>query len=1020
MVKLFSSYHNKLIFLILVLSLIPIIIITSYLYIDKISTQEKILKDEMISSSENGANNVGMWIEERKNNIQSIANNQEIITATKQLLDPNIGNEELFAARLSLEKQLNIAFHNYNWLDEIIINNPKTGYVIFYTGITPPKISFNDEKYFQDAIAKKIGMSDIYASAEIIKNEYGKYEQGVPTLLISVPIAGEVGLEGVLSARVNVFKMDTKASISSKFTSIDGFLINSDGYFISKPAFVKEALDSNLMAKRAELELRANGLNSKEFHAYQESDNHGTVWNVNGFNNYVGNFVIGSVTSVKGTNWSYVTQINKDDAYSDIHKLQIMLLSSIGLIVAVICMTSILFANNLLNPIKELTKTMENAIDENGVINLIKNFDSSINENNEISKLYVTFSRLMNITKKSIQNLKLAENKFRTLYDEMPDLCRTINDEGVILDCNKVYARSLGYSREEIIGTSIFDHVDKSHLAAIHDSFETWKKTGLVTNREIWLKRKDGSIFPALISATNLYDENGKRIGSNSVIKDMTETYSAKKELEDLYNENPDLLSTVNPEGIVLNCNKTHAAILGYTREELIGKSIFNYVADKSIENAMSLFSSFIANGKIRDNEIWIKKRDGSNFPCLISANGRFDENGKLTEGVFTIKDISDLYNTRKILHEKEKQITISEEKAKNSRLIAIGETASRLGHDLRNPLSIIMNTFAILKLKSKNVVLDESILKKYDIIERAISRMSHQIEDVLDFVRIKPLELGSHSLVEIIKGLSDKITKPVNVKINLPQNDLKITCDSKKLEIVFINIITNAVQAMGDKGEITIKITDDKDNSCISIENSGPGIPDEILSKIFDPLFTTKQTGTGLGLVSSKNIVEQHGGSITVKNNPTTFTILLPMNPTENSEVRINPHIGDEPYNIQLMRYYEEALAQAARNYAFTGDKKWEQRYRILEPASDKLLKKAIKNADKKDKAFFLVMDKANHDLVEIETAALELVNNGQASKAVKILESNEYERQRKILRDGLAEQANAIESNELNQTSQ
>jgi signal transduction histidine kinase len=124
--------------------------------------------------------------------------------------------------------------------------------------------------------------------------------------------------------------------------------------------------------------------------------------------------------------------------------------------------------------------------------------------------------------------------------------------------------------------------------------------------------------------------------------------------------------------------------------------------------------------------------------------------------------------------------------------------------------------------------------------------------------------------------------------------------------------------------------------------------------------------------------------------------------------------------YNIQLMRYYEEVLAQAARNYAFTSNKKWEQRYLLLHPESDKLLKKAIETADKKDKEFFLAMDKSNLDLVEMETQALELVNNGQASEAVKLLESDEYERRRKILRDGLAEQVDATKPSELDQTSE
>lgn len=104
----------------------------------------------------------------------------------------------------------------------------------------------------------------------------------------------------------------------------------------------------------------------------------------------------------------------------------------------------------------------------------------------------------------------------------------------------------------------------------------------------------------------------------------------AEEQYRYLYDNDPDLLGTISTEGILLNCNKTYAAVLGSTKEELIGKPVFDYVADRSIEDAMTSFSSFLANGKIRDNEIWIKRRDGSIFPSLISANGRFDENGKL------------------------------------------------------------------------------------------------------------------------------------------------------------------------------------------------------------------------------------------------------------------------------------------------------------------------------------------------------------------------------------------------------
>ena len=89
--------------------------------------------------------------------------------------------------------------------------------------------------------------------------------------------------------------------------------------------------------------------------------------------------------------------------------------------------------------------------------------------------------------------------------------------------------------------------------------------------------------------------------------------------------------------------------------------------------------------------------------------------------------------------------------------------------------------------------------------------------------------------------------------------------------------MINNSIQAIETGGRITIKASEDKDHSIIQIEDSGSGIPSEILVKIFEPLFTTKSMGTGLGLASCKHIVEEHGGSITVQNNPTIFTIKMP-----------------------------------------------------------------------------------------------------------------------------------------------
>src|SRR3972149_3950053 len=166
-----------------------------------------------------------------------------------------------------------------------------------------------------------------------------------------------------------------------------------------------------------------------------------------------------------------------------------------------------------------------------------------------------------------------------------------------------------------------------------------------------------------------------------------------------------------------------------------------------------------------------------------------------------------------------------------SERLSSIGSLSSRLAHDLRNPLSVIKNSMEILKFRL-NDNMDENINHQIAMVGRAVSRMSHQIEDVLDFVNIASLKLK------------------------------------------------NASQAMEGKGEISIRVLDQKEDVLIEIEDQGQGIPQENMDKIFEPLFTTKQSGTGLGLASCISIVEKHGGSISMRNNPTVFTVQLPKVP--------------------------------------------------------------------------------------------------------------------------------------------
>ncbi|CUR52173.1 Histidine kinase [Nitrosotalea devaniterrae] len=219
-----------------------------------------------------------------------------------------------------------------------------------------------------------------------------------------------------------------------------------------------------------------------------------------------------------------------------------------------------------------------------------------------------------------------------------------------------------------------------------------------------------------------------------------------------------------------------------------------------------------------------------------------------------------------------------TENTIKTEKLVTLGQMSSNISHDLRNPMAVIKNSIDLLNIKYKDQ-LNPGILEHIAKMDRAIFNMSMMVSDILNFARTKSLDLEDHSLTKVITHAISTIIVPSNVKIILPQNDITLKFDEAKLESVFYNLILNAVQSMDQtEGKITIKIIEKIDDKVqIQIQNSGPAIPDELLTKIFEPLFTTKQRGTGLGLPSCKNVVEQHHGTIYASNNPTTFTITLP-----------------------------------------------------------------------------------------------------------------------------------------------
>jgi len=349
------------------------------------------------------------------------------------------------------------------------------------------------------------------------------------------------------------------------------------------------------------------------------------------------------------------------------------------------------------------------------------------------------------------------------------------------------------------------------------------------------------------------------------------------------------IVSVTDETGDIVYANKKFCKISKYSERDLIGQ---NHRILKSDEHPPKFFTELwdtISSGNVWDGEIKNRRKDGSfywgrtviipimssedNITNYVSVTNDFTKEKEIQERLLKMEEQL-LKQNKTLLSQVESK---SAELVKSERLATIGTMASRIAHDLKQPLTI-MYTYAEMLSPEILPKLDSKDKEKWLRLQNAIFDMNRIIEDVLDFARTTEIKKKKSSLLRILKLAINNVKSSYGIEINLPENDISLRCDARKIEGVLSNMLNNAVQALEGQGEIDLTTSSDSKFVTIRIKDSGPGIPEDHFDKIFEPMFTTKKTGTGLGLVICKSIIEQHGGSISVSNKPTTFTIKLPI----------------------------------------------------------------------------------------------------------------------------------------------
>jgi signal transduction histidine kinase len=265
-----------------------------------------------------------------------------------------------------------------------------------------------------------------------------------------------------------------------------------------------------------------------------------------------------------------------------------------------------------------------------------------------------------------------------------------------------------------------------------------------------------------------------------------------------------------------------------------------------------------------------------------IPVSSHKDEVGAL------IREFNDMENQ---LSEREEELERkNKELLQSKKLAAIGTLASGVAHELNNPLNNIYISAQVLMKEAGDSCSLTARETVNDILGQTI-RVKGIVADLLEFGRGKEPQLREISLKEIIMGAYKLVsttinTEMVNFVINENPAGIKTYADSEQLERVFINLFTNAVDAMGGNGDLAVKIDQNKKVIRIKISDSGKGMPEGDIDKIFEPFYTTKDKGTGLGLAIVFNIIKKHGGEINVQSKEgkgTTFFITLPSGENSN-----------------------------------------------------------------------------------------------------------------------------------------